>query len=208
MSKLTVYNADENCFTKVEEPDPSASYTYADYLKWQFEEQMELIRGRIYKMSPAPTPIHQEICSNLNREFSNYLQKKKCKVYPAPFDVRLPVKNRKKDNQVTTVVQPDLSIVCDLSKIDGRGCVGAPDLVVEVLSPGNTHKEVRLKHELYEEAGVKEYWIVYPSEENIAVFLLNEDGKYEGATLYAGKQSILSKAVSGLTIKLKDIFSK
>ncbi len=208
MSKLTVYNEEDNTFTKVEEPDPSASYTYADYLKWKFEEQMELIRGRIYIMSPAPAPIHQEICSNLNRVFGNYLLKKKCKVYPAPFDVRLPVKNRNKDSQIKTVVQPDLCIICDLSKIDARGCIGAPDLIVEVLSPGNSEKEVSLKHELYEEAAVKEYWLVYPSEQNIAVFLLNENGKYDGAALYAGKQSIHCKAIPGLIIKLKDIFPK
>ncbi len=208
MSKLTVYNEDEGTFMKVEEPDPSASYTYADYLKWKFEEQMELIRGRIYKMSPAPAPIHQEICSALNTEFYIFLKKKKCKVYPAPFDVRLPVKNRTKDHQVNTVVQPDLCIICDLTKIDARGCIGAPDLVVEVLSPGNSEKEVRLKHELYEEAAFKEYWLVYPSEQNIAVFLLNENGKYDGATIYVGKQSIHSKAIPGLIIKLKDIFPK
>jgi Uma2 family endonuclease len=208
MSKLTVYNIDDNRFSKVEEPDPSASYTYADYLKWQFEEQMELIRGKIFKMSPAPAPLHQEICSNLNTAFNIYLKKKKCKVYPAPFDVRLPEKNNTADKEITTVVQPDLCIICDLSKIDARGCLGAPDLIVEVLSPGNSQKEIRLKFDLYEEAGVKEYWIVYPGEQSVAVFLLSDKGKYKGAALYAGKDKIFCEAVPGLVIKLKEIFSK
>jgi len=208
MSKLTVYNIDDNSFSKVEEPDPSESYTYADYLKWKFEEQMELIRGKIFKMSPAPAPLHQEICGNLNTAINIYLKKKKCKVYPAPFDVRLPEKNHTGDKEITTVVQPDLCIICDLSKIDERGCIGAPDLIIEVLSPGNSQKEVRLKFDLYEEAGVKEYWLVYPIEQSVAVFLLNEKGKYRGATLYAGKDKIHCEAVTGLVIKLKEIFSK
>lgn len=208
MSKMTIYNIDDDSFSKVEEPDPSASYTYADYLKWQFEERMELIRGRIFKMSPAPAPIHQEVCSNLTTAFNIYLKKKKCKVYPAPFDVRLPDKDSNKDSHVTTVVQPDLCIICDLSKIDARGCIGAPDLIIEVLSPGNSQKEVRLKFELYEEAGVKEYWLVYPIEQSVAVFLLNDQGKYNGATLYAGRDKIHCEAIPGLTVKLKDIFTK
>lgn len=207
MSKLTIYNTEDNSFSKVEEPDPTASYTYADYLKWQFEEQMELIRGRIYKMSPAPAPLHQQICLHLATAIHQYLKKKKCKVYPAPFDVRLPDKNGSNDKDVTTVVQPDLCIICDLSKIDARGCNGPPDLIIEVLSPGNTQKEVRLKHELYEEAGVKEYWLVYPAEQNVAVFLLDEKGRYNGATLYAGKEKIESHAVPGMLIKLNEIFT-
>ena len=208
MSKMTVYNIDDDSYSKVEEPNSSFTYTYADYLKWQFEERLELIRGKIFKMSPAPAPLHQEVCSNLITAFNIYLKKKKCKVYPAPFDVRFPDKGNENDNQVTNVVQPDLSIVCDLSKIDARGCLGAPDLIIEVLSPGNSQKEVRLKFGVYEDAGVKEYWLVYPGEQSIAVFLLNEKGKYSGATLYAGKDKIHCQAVPGLIVKLKDIFTK
>ena len=130
----------------------------------------------------------------------------KCRVFIAPFDVRLPVKNRNKDNEVNTVVQPDICIVFDESKIDSRGCCGAPGLVVEILSPGNSYKEVKLKFELYEEAGVKEYWIVYPEEESLAGFILNENGKYNGAILYAGKDMIQSEAVPGLVINCREIF--
>jgi Uma2 family endonuclease len=205
---FTVYNEEESKFQQVEEPDPSLSYTYADYLKWNFEEQVELIRGRIFKMSPAPAPVHQQISIRLSAEIYNFLKRKTCKIFAAPFDVRLPVKNKKKDNEITTVVQPDICVICDESKIDGRGCLGAPDLLIEILSPGNTEKEVKLKFELYEEAGVKEYWVVYPAEQNIAIFILNENGKYDGAKIYAGNDKIKSAAIKGLAIKLDDIFTK
>lgn len=205
---FTIYNEEENKFQLVEEPDPSLSYTYADYLKWKFEEQVELIRGKIFKMSPGPASKHQQISISLCSEIYNFLRKKPCKVFAAPFDVRLPVKNKKKDNEITTVIQPDICVICDETKIDDRGCIGAPDLIIEILSPGNTHKEVKLKHEIYEEAQVKEYWVVYPSEENIAVFILNENGKYNGAKIYAGNDRIKSAVVKGLIIKLDDIFTK
>ena len=204
---FTIYNEDENKFQLVEEPDPSLSYTYADYLQWKFEEQVELIRGKIFKMRPAPATKHQQISISLSSAIYNFLKRKNCKVFAAPFDVRLPVKNKKKDNEITTVVQPDICVICDESKIDGRGCLGAPDLIIEILSPGNTHKEVKLKHEIYEEAKVKEYWVIYPSEQNIAVFILNENNKYDGAKIYAGNDSIKSIAVKGLIIKLNDTFT-
>ena len=206
MSKMTIYNIDDDSYGKVEEPDPSIIYTYADYLKWQFEERLELFRGKIFKLS-APNTNHQIILANTLVLIAAFLKKKSCKFFIAPFDVRLPVKNRKKDDEVTTVVQPDLCIVCDESKIDSRGCCGAPDVVVEILSPGNSKKEIRLKHELYEEAGVKEYWIVNPVEENIVVFLLNEEGKFSGLKMYAGDDTIQSFAVPGLNINLTEIFT-
>jgi len=204
---FTVYDTDNECFTKVEEPDPSVSYTYEDYLQWKFEERLELFRGRIFKLS-APNTKHQQISRNLFVPVATFLKNKKCQVFSAPFDVRLPVKNKKKDNEVTTVVQPDICIVYDESKIDTKGCCGTPDLVVEILSPGNSHKEVKLKFELYEEARIKEYWIVYPEEESLAVFVLNENGKYNGAALYAGKDKINSAAIPGLIADLKEIFTQ
>lgn len=205
---FTIYNEDENRFQLVEEPDPSLSYTYADYLQWKFEEQVELIRGKIFKMSPAPSPLHQKVCGKLFLRIGNFLENKSCQLFSAPFDVRLPIKNKKKDTEITTVVQPDLCVVCDESKIDNRGCVGAPDLIIEVLSQGNSMKEIRLKYELYEKSQVKEYWIVYPAEQNIAVFILNENNKYDGAKIYAGDDHIKSAAVKGLIINLNDVFTK
>jgi Uma2 family endonuclease len=206
MSKMTIYNIDDDSYSKVEEPDSSITYTYADYLQWKFEERLELFRGKIYKLS-APNTNHQVILANTLVLFAAFLKNKPCKFFIAPFDVRLPVKNRKKDDEVTTVVQPDLCIVCDESKIDSRGCCGSPDLVVEILSPGNSKKEIRLKHELYEEAGVKEYWIVNPVEENIVVFILNEEGKLSGLKMYASGDMIQSISVPGLNINLTEIFT-
>ena len=206
MSKMTIYNIDDNSYSKVEEPDSSITYTYADYLKWQFEERLELFRGKIFKLS-APNTTHQTISRNILVLIAIFLKQKSCKVFAAPFDVRLPVKNRKKDNEITTVVQPDICVVCNETKLDSRGCCGAPDLIVEILSPGNSKKEIRLKHELYEEAGVKEYWIVNPVEENIVVFLLNEERKFSGLKMYADDDIIICMAVPGLNINVTEIFT-
>jgi Uma2 family endonuclease len=195
MSKMTIYNIDDDSYSRVEEPDSSLTYTYADYLQWKFEERLELFRGKIFKLS-APNTRHQDISRNILVPIALFLKMKPCKVFAAPFDVRLPVKNKKKDDQVTTVVQPDICVICDETKLDSRGCCGAPDLVVEILSPGNSKKEIRLKHELYEEAGVKEYWIINPEEE-----------KLSGLKMYASGDTIQSMAVPGLNINLTEIFT-
>lgn len=205
---FTVYNSSDDTYQLVEEPDPSLTYTYADYLQWKFEERVELIRGRIYKMCPAPSSGHQQVSVNLVGELYAFLKGKNCKLFSAPFDVRLPVKNKKKDNEVSTVVQPDVCIVCDETKIDHRGCLGAPDLIIEVLSPGNSKKEVKVKFGLYQGAGVKEYWVVYPAEENIAVFILNEKSQYDGAKIYASGDRIISHVVKGMSIEVDDIFGQ
>ncbi|WP_172914309.1 Uma2 family endonuclease [Capnocytophaga canis] len=151
-------------------------YTYADYLLWKFEERVELLKGKIFKMSPAPSLKHQRISLNITLFLGNYFKNQKCQLFVAPFDVRLPKKEEKGDN-IHTVVQPDLCVICDESKLDERGCIGAPDLIIEILSPGNSKKEMKNKFELYQESGVEEYWIVNPTDENILVNVL-EDGKY------------------------------
>ncbi|HET9057592.1 MAG TPA: Uma2 family endonuclease [Chitinophagaceae bacterium] len=202
----TVYNEDNNTFEKVEEPDPLLSYSYADYLQWKFEERLELIKGKIFKMSPSPAPKHQKVCGNLLIEIGTFLKKKTCQVFTAPFDVRLPVKKQKKDIEIDTVVQPDICIICDQDKIDAKGCVGAPDIIVEVLSPGNSRKEIRVKFELYEEACVKEYWIVNPAEENLIVYILNNEGKYTGGKMYAGGDLLTTNILPGLKIDVTEIF--
>lgn len=202
---FTEYDPQKNEFLLVEEPDSSHEYSYADYLKWKFEERVELIKGKIMKMT-ALNRKHQDVSGNLFFTVKQFLFDKSCKVYVAPFDVRLPRKNKSTDEEIITVVQPDVCIICDTTKLDDKGCVGTPDLVVEILSPGNSKKEIRLKYEVYEEAGVKEYWIINPVEENVAVLLLNVSGKFEGARLYATDDIIYSNAVAGLTVNLSDIF--
>ncbi|WP_238200246.1 Uma2 family endonuclease [Capnocytophaga canimorsus] len=155
----------------------NGDYTYADYLLWKLEERVELLKGKIFKMSPAPNTYHQRISGKLYLEIGNFLKGKRCEAFSAPFDVRLPRKDEKGD-EIHTVVQPDLCVICDENKLDERGCVGAPDLVIEILSPGNSKKEMKNKFEIYQESGVCEYWIVNPEHENILVYVL-ENEKYK-----------------------------
>jgi Uma2 family endonuclease len=193
---------------KIEEPDLSGSYTYADYLTWQWTEMAELIHGKIYKMSPAPTSLHQKVAGELHRQMANYLWRKKCQVFIAPFDVRLPSsKSKKTDKEIATVVQPDLCVTCDPAKIDERGCLGAPDWIIEILSPHTLSKDLREKFDVYEESGVSEYWVVHPQEQTVLVYALNQQGKYEGVLKpYIRTDRISPTALPGLTIDLEEVF--
>jgi Uma2 family endonuclease len=162
--------------TNIDQLDFTKQYTYADYLTWRFEDRVELIRGWISMMSPAPLVSHQRISIRLSFLIEGYLIDKKCELFAAPFDVRLTNKRKSVPNKsITSVVQPDLSIICDINKLDKKGCIGAPDWIIEILSPGNTRKEMKEKFSLYEENGVKEYWIVYPEYFQIQVFDLIND---------------------------------
>lgn len=165
--------------TSLDQLDLNAEYTYADYILWQFQERVELIKGRIRQMA-APNMRHQRISGKIYREMSWFLKGQRCDAFSAPFDVRLPLPaHRRKGDKVDTVVQPDICIICDRSKLDEQGCIGAPDLIVEILSPGNSRKEMRDKYELYQEAGVTEYWVVFPSEQVLQRYILNEQGIYQ-----------------------------
>jgi Uma2 family endonuclease len=189
--------------TSLEQLDLNKTYTYADYLKWQFDECVELIRGKIVRMSPAPSSYHQTVSLNLSLVLGNYLKRQNCKLFVAPFDVRLVRKQN--DSEIQTVVQPDLCVICDTTKIDGRGCLGAPDLIIEILSPATSQKDVHDKFDLYEEAGVKEYWIVSPTDHIVDVFLLTE-GKYVFVKKYAGNDLVPVNIFESFSIDLKDIF--
>ncbi len=190
--------------TDISQLDPEGSYTYADYLLWRFQESVELIKGRLFRMSPAPGRIHQEISTELTRQFANFFVGKTCRVYSAPFDVRLPVSRKK--GQDTTVVQPDLCVICDPAKLDERGCAGAPDLIVEILSPGNSIKEMRDKYRVYEEAGVREYWIVNPAEKVVLVYVLNEKGIYIGLAPVTVEDPLRAAIFPDLVVDLKEVF--
>jgi len=190
--------------------EPTASYntkiyTYADYLKFEYEEMVELIRGKIFRMSAGPKSFHQDISRNLGTEIANFLKGKNCKIYYAPFDVVLPVKNESKDKS-TTVVQPDICVICDRSKIDEAGCFGAPDFIVEIISPSTSKKDMNDKLSIYEEAGVKEYWIVFPKDETINMFSL-KDGKYRLQKMYTKTEQISPVTLPDLTIDLESIFN-
>lgn len=190
-----------NEITSVDQLDPNGSYTYADYLKWQFKEQIELIKGKIMTMSPAPVRLHQQIAGNLYMEMALFFKSHPCKVYFAPFDVRFPDESGK----IKTVVQPDLCVICDSNKLDEKGCIGAPDLIVEILSPGNTKKEMKNKYELYQEQGVKEYWIVDSQNRNIYIFVL-ENGKYIGIQPVAEDEIATSVAFPALSFSTEKLY--
>ncbi len=151
-------------------------FTYADYAQWPDDERWELIDGIPYTMT-SPLRLHQDIVFELGRQVGNYLQGKPCKGYVAPFDVRLPRKDED-DSQIETVVQPDLSVICDQSKLDIQGCRGAPDWIVEVLSPSTALKDMDTKRSLYQQYGVLEYWIIHPEERWILVYTLDKQKRY------------------------------
>ena len=193
---------------KIEEPDLSGTYSYSDYLTWQWTEMAELIHGKIFKMSPAPGSKHQKVGGNLFGLLWNHLRGKNCQVFMAPFDVRLPISSKQKsDKEIITVVQPDLCVVCDPAKIDERGCLGAPDWIIEILSPHTSSKDLREKFEVYEEAGVGEYWVVHPQEQTVLVYVLNAKGKYEGMlTPYVCTDHVAPVILPGLVINLLEVF--
>jgi Uma2 family endonuclease len=189
---------------KVEDFDVDAEYSYADYLKWQFDERVELIKGRIFKMSPAPNRIHQKVSADISGQLWSFLKGKQCAVYSAPFDVRLPRKS-KNDKDIMTVLQPDICVICDPSKLDDRGCIGAPDIVVEILSPSNNVKELKNKYEVYEESGVKEYWVVSPQDQTFIIYTL-VDGKYDASRLMVAGDIVRSAVLEEFTLDLKELF--
>jgi Uma2 family endonuclease len=187
------YKIAEEKPTVVEEPliryetlnlNPSKRYTYADYLTWFDETRRELINGFMHLMS-APNEIHARLSHVISWSLETFVRQRKgkCRIYHAPFDVRFPKNNETADDQVVNVVQPDICVVCDPSKIDKRGCIGAPDLIVEVLSPSTAKIDWEKKFDLYETSGVREYWIVNPNAKTVHVVLVQSDGKYDSGVV-------------------------
>lgn len=182
-------------------------YTYSDYQTWNDDERWEIIHGRAYDMSPAPSTQHQRISRNLLVKIENYLSVKKCEVFAAPFDVRFPEKEEK-DEDIKTVVQPDISVICDKSKLDDKGCCGAPDFIIEIVSPNTAFRDIKEKFFLYEKHRVKEYWIVHPSEKTVMVFELGKGNKYVRPRMYAGEDKIDVGVLKGLTVDLEIVFKE
>lgn len=196
--------------TSIDQLDFDKRYTYSDYILWKFQERVELLKGKLSKMA-SPSANHQTIVHNLDGLFWYHLRNQPCRTFPAPFDVRLPLpKHRVSDDKIDTVVQPDLCVVCDKSKIKKNSCVGAPDLIVEVLSPGNSNKEMKQKFELYEEAGVLEYWVVNPENRFVLVYNLDiEKGKFTAILPPLTDEDILkSNVIEGLEIPLSEVFTE
>ncbi len=162
--------------TSLDQLDLNKTYTYADYLLWQFQERVELLKGHILQMA-APNVRHQRISGGLYYAIQTYFLQndRQCEVLTAPFDVRLPLPPRRvKGNKIDTVVQPDICVICDKTKLDEQGCIGAPELIVEILSPGNPKKEMKDKLELYELAGVQEYWVIDPDRNVVFSYILDK----------------------------------
>lgn len=194
--------------TQLSQLDLNQSYSYADYLTWQFKETVELIKGKIMLMSPAPNVKHQRVSMNFSGSLFNFFKRKKCQVFAAPFDVRL--YDRKKsilaNEDIHTVVQPDLCVICNPDILDAQGCNGAPDWIIEILSKGNSKREMQIKYELYQESGVQEYWIVYPNDQAINQFVLDESGRYQLKQMYTDDDMATPYLFPELAIDLTEVF--
>ena len=182
-------------------------FTYTDYLTWPGDERWELIDGEAYMMSPAPSRKHQELSIELCRQFANYLKGKPCRVYDAPFDVRLPNAADQPDEQVETVVQPDIVVVCNPEKLDDRGCKGAPDLIVEILSPSTAEHDLKDKFYLYQRVGVLEYWIVSQTDKTLMIFKLNATGEYGRPEMYGSRDKVAVPLLGDLEVDLAEVFA-
>ncbi|MGX3046801.1 Uma2 family endonuclease [Ursidibacter arcticus] len=187
--------------TSLNQLDLNRSYSYSDYLLWQLKERVEIIKGKILAMSPAPNRLHQNISLKLTGHLLKVFPSDKCKLYVAPFDVRFPDEN----GNIKTVVQPDLCVICDPNKLDEQGCIGAPDLIIEILSPGNSKREMKDKYELYQEQGVNEYWVVRPEERNIHIYIL-ENGRYIGIAPVVEDEIITSVKFPTLSFSTEGLY--
>lgn len=181
-------------------------YTYADYLTWDEDERIELIDGEAVMMAP-PSTSHQLISMELSRQLANFLEGKKCLAIPAPFAVRLFEREGDPPASVRTVVEPDISVICDRSKLDAHGCKGAPDMVIEILSPSNRRHDRLVKLDLYQRAGVREYWIVSPEAQTVEVFLL-EDGRFTPRGFYEKTDIAKVHVLEGCFLELCKVFGE
>jgi Uma2 family endonuclease len=191
--------------TSINQLDKNGSYTYADYLTWRFDQMVELIKGKLYMMSPAPASRHQSILSGIAAQVLPFFLRTSCKSFVAPFDVRL-IKEKKADKDIITVVQPDICVICDGSKIDDRGCVGSPDWIIEILSPATAKKDYNEKFNLYQENGVREYWVVNPDANVVDQYVLDENGVYYQKEIYNRTQTVQPHIFPELDIDLNFVF--
>jgi len=175
-------------------------WTYAEYCTWEDDVRCELIEGQLYVMSPSPTWQHQGVNNSINNKLYNYLNGKPCTVFTAPFDVRLDARGRD-----DTVVQPDIVVILDSSKLEATGCVGAPDMVVEILSPSTSTRDRKVKFDLYKRFGVPEYWIVDPAKRTVSANILS-GGEYI-THVYSESDAAPVHVLEGCTISLRDIFA-
>ncbi len=187
-------------------PEGKTHYTYADYLSFKGDERMEIINGEIVMITSSPTPEHQWILKKIQNQLENFLEGKPCESYPAPLDVRLFEKEGDTPENVDTVVQPDIIVVCDKNKFDKKGVKGAPDLAIEILSPSTHRHDCLVKFNLYQRAGVREYWIVDPKNKSVQVFLPDGNGIYRISEAYGSKDIAKVNILNGCFIELSKVF--
>lgn len=180
-------------------------YTLADALAWDEKERIELIDGYPVMMAP-PSRVHQEISGELYRQLANFLEGKKCRAYPAPFAVRLFEGAEDRPENVDTMVEPDISVICDAGKLDDIGCKGAPDLVIEVLSPSTQRHDRLIKYNLYQRAGVREYWIVDPESKTVQVCVLDAS-RFQVQEVYAAQDVAKVNVLEGCFVELSKVFA-
>ncbi|GHV30940.1 hypothetical protein FACS1894167_12520 [Synergistales bacterium] len=182
-------------------------YTYGDYKTWDDDTRWELIDGEAFCMSPGASNYHQLLFGALHMELALRFKGKKCKVYAAPFDVLLPNGDEDEDD-IVNVVQPDIMIVCDRSKIHFRGIIGAPDVVFEILSPSTSKRDLSVKLGLYERAGVREYFVVNPYDESVTAFGENSGSRFSKKTVYSASDVLKFDTFAELEIPLTQIFEE
>lgn len=187
-------------------PAKQERFTFADVLAWDEGKHIEIINGEAFMMA-TPSSRHQEVSGELFRQLANFLEGKQCKVYPAPFGVRLFEQAGDRPEDVDTMVEPDISVVCDRSKIDRHGCKGAPDLIIEILSPSTRRHDRLVKLNLYQRAEVREYWIVDPDNESVQVFTL-DGGALKIREDYGREDVAKVNVLDGCFIELSKVFSE
>ena len=190
---------------QVSQLEPDARYSYEDYCTWQFPERVELIYGKVYVMSPSPGRVHQESGGEIFRQVANHLLGRACKVYLAPFDVQL--LQDATDGKVFTVLQPDLCIVCDATKLSEKSCTGAPDLVLEVLSASTSKHDLVFKFGIYELNNIKELWYLDNVKSTLTVHILQADGLYGPPVVYAANAKVPVASLPGLHIDLSLVWA-
>jgi len=181
-----------------------SKYNYNDYLTYKENDRIEIIEGKIYNMAPAPSRIHQQLISDISYELQHHIKSNNgsCKVYVAPFDVIL-INDDEEALNSKNIVQPDISVICDKSKLTDKGCTGSPDMIVEVVSPYNPSNDFVRKLNLYQEYKVKEYWIVNPMDRSVLVYVLSKDG-YNAPLHYTFKDTIKVNIFNSLDIDFSE----
>ena len=182
-------------------------FTYGDYCTWPEDRRWEIIDGVVFDMTPAPSREHSLVSVELGRQLANYFEGKPCEVHVGPFDVRLPL-GVEPDEDVDTVVQPDLVVVCDERKLDRKGCRGAPDIVIEVLSPSTSSKDSIRKRERYQRAGVRQYWLADPDRREISILTLDETGNFRLTGTFTDTDIIIVAGFPGLEIDVGKVFAR